>query len=187
MDICCNVFFKSTSKTTVGVGKNESFKDRYAFLHSPGRAGSSWATVLHPVQVSQQSMVVQNIRGSGNPFSFLILFSSLKKAKKKKKSSTITPSFNLTASNSSIRDASEQLQLLPADVPPDHQQGITQSESSFQKQFKQGKEDWKMKWPRFAGELKNIINGVGKGKKMEQKNNQKKKKANKMKKQNPTK
>lgn len=44
-----------------------------------------------------------------------------------------------------------------------------------------------MKWPRFAGELKNIINGVGKGKKMEQKNNQKKKKANKMKKQNPTK
>lgn len=177
MDICCNVFFKSTSKTTVGVGKNESFKDRYAFLHSPGRAGSSWATVLHPVQVSQQSMVVQNIRGSGNPFSFLILFSSLKKAKKKKKkSSTITPSFNLTASNSSIRDASEQLQLLPADVPPDHQQGITQSESSFQKQFKQGKEDWKMKWPRFAGELKNIINGVGKGKKKWNKKTTKRKK-----------
>lgn len=37
-----------------------------------------------------------------------------------------------------------------------------------------------MKWPRFAGELKNIINGVGKGKKNGTKKQPKEK-------QNPTK
>jgi len=77
-------------------------------------------------------MVVQNITGPGNPFSFLILFSSLKKPKMVKKHHHY-PSFNLTASNSSIRDASEQLQHLPADVPLDLQQGMTRCEHSFQK------------------------------------------------------
>jgi hypothetical protein len=46
----------------------------------------------------------------------------LKKKLKQNKNTTTIPCFNLTAYKSSIRDASERLLPLPADVPPDLQQ-----------------------------------------------------------------
>jgi hypothetical protein len=60
--------------------------------------------------------VVQNSTGLCNSFPFLILFSNLKKLKQNRNTTTI-PCFNLTAYKSSIRDASEGLLPLSADVP----------------------------------------------------------------------
>jgi hypothetical protein len=71
--------------------------------------------VLHPVEV-QQSTVVKNKTGLWNLFSFLILFSNFKKKSKQKHHHY--PLFQLIGYNSIIREASEELRPLPADVPP---------------------------------------------------------------------
>jgi hypothetical protein len=57
---------------------------------------------------------------------FLILFSNFKKTTTLKQNKNITtiPLLQLTAYNSIIRDASEELRPLPADVPPGTMMGI---------------------------------------------------------------
>lgn len=62
MDICHYSYFKSTSKTKAGLGKDGSVNDHGAVLNSPGST-SSLATVLHPVEScgSEQHWSVQLI------------------------------------------------------------------------------------------------------------------------------
>ena len=114
MDICHYSYFKSTSKTKAGLGKDESLNDHGAFLSGPGVQSVVWLQ-FYILQSPAEYGGAEQHRSVKLIF-FLIRFSNFKKKSKQKHHHY--PLFQLIGYNSIIREASEELRPLPADVPP---------------------------------------------------------------------
>ena len=143
MDFCHYSYFKSTSKTKAGLGKNESLNDHGAFLTGPGVQSVVWLQ-FYILQSPAEYGGAEQHRSVKLIF-FLILFSNFKKTTTLKQNKNITtiPLLQLTAYNSIITDSSEGLLPLPADVPPDLQQEMVPL-WAFLSEIDTSNKDWRM-------------------------------------------